>query len=71
MSQTVGLMFGKGTVELELDEGLDVTVVNKPAMQVIDDPVAAITAAVKEPVSDGGAPACAPLEEQAEGKSTA
>ena len=57
----VGMMFGKGHAEVELAEGVDVTVVEKQAMAVIGDASGAIEAALNEPASDEGLAPCAPL----------
>eukprot|EP01047_Picozoa_sp_COSAG01_P047365 COSAG01_NODE_4517_length_4960_cov_3.538984_4_plen_490_part_00 len=78
-SQKVELLFGTGTVTVELGAEVDVSVITKPEMAVIDDPHAAVDAAVQRPVSDaddggGGndfASSCLPLHEQAQGKQTA
>ena len=67
----VGMMFGKGHAEVELAEGVDVTVVEKQAMAVIGDASGAIEAALNEPASDEGLAPCAPLSDYAQGKSTA
>jgi hypothetical protein len=77
--QKVELLFGTGTVTVELGAEVDVSVIPKPEMAVIDDPHAAVVAAVQRPVSDaddggGGsdfASSCLPLHEQAQGKQTA
>jgi nickel-dependent lactate racemase len=69
--QSVRLMFGKGTVEVELGASVDATVIVKPPMAVIADPAAAVQASIVSPASDEGEPACVPLAEFAKGKTTA
>jgi lactate racemase len=53
------LAYGRGTLPLDLDDRHQVTVIRKPAMPVLEDPVAAMERALVEPI---GAP---PLAEQA------
>jgi len=59
------LSYGRGRLALNLPDGLEVTVIRKPAMPAIPDPQAAVRAALAEPV---GVP---PLRELARGKSSA
>ena len=59
------LSYGRGRLALDLPDGLEVTVICKPAMPAIPDPQAAVRAALAEPV---GVP---PLRELARGKSSA
>jgi nickel-dependent lactate racemase len=61
----VELLYGRGTLPLDLPDDLDVTVIRKPAMPVLGDPGAAVEAALRRPV---GAP---PLAEEARGKRSA
>jgi lactate racemase len=61
----VDLRYGKGTYRLPLDPDWDVTVIRKPEMPVLADPVAAIRAALAQPV------AAHALAEEARGKKTA
>ena len=71
MASKVELMYGKGHVEVEIDEGVEVVVVEKPPMPLLDDPTAAVQAAIDEPqAAEGGAP-LPPLREFAKGKATA
>lgn len=58
----VELNYGKGTLPVELPDGLDVQVIRKPAMPVLPDPRAATAEALARPV---GAP---PLGELARGR---
>jgi lactate racemase len=61
----VDLRYGKGTFRLPLDPDWDVTIIRKPDMPVLADPVAAIRAALAQPVG------AHPLAEEARGKKTA
>jgi nickel-dependent lactate racemase len=58
----VSLNYGKGVMPIDLPDDLEIEVIRKPAMPVIDDPKAAMRAALARPV---GAPA---LKELALGK---
>jgi lactate racemase len=46
----VELNYGRRTLPVELPDDLPVTVVRKPAMPVLSDPVAAVRKALQEPV---------------------
>jgi len=46
----IGLNYGRGTLAVGLPDDLDVTVVTKRPMQVVADPVAAVSAALAHPV---------------------
>ena len=61
----IELSYGRGTLPVELPDGLEVTVIRKPAMPVLPDPSGAVRAALARPV---GARA---LVEEARGKKTA
>ena len=61
----VDLLYGKGTYRLPLDPSWDVTVIRKPPMPVLPDPVAAIREALARPVD------AKPLAEEARGARTA
>jgi lactate racemase len=61
----ITLKYGKSDLPIQLPEHLDVTVIRKPKMGVIDDPHAAVAFALDHPV---GQPA---LEQFAKGASTA
>jgi nickel-dependent lactate racemase len=61
----VELSFGRGTLPVDLPGDLDVTVIRKPAMPVLSDPVAAVRAALAAPI---GLP---PLEVFARGRDSA
>lgn len=61
----VELNYGKGLLPVELDDGWDVSVIRKPEMPVLPDPVRAVEAALSEPVG------CRTLLEQARGKASA
>ena len=65
---TVEMMFGKGTLSVEIDA--DVTVIEKPPMPLIAMPPGAIQNAIDNPVSDEGC-SVPPLSEYAKGKKTA
>jgi len=62
---SVELAYGKSTLKLDLPDGVNPTVIRKPPLPVIADPVAAVREALDRPV---GAPA---LTELAAGKSSA
>ena len=47
MASKVELMYGKGHVEVEIDEGVEVVVVEKPPMPLLTDPTAAVQAAIE------------------------
>ena len=47
----VELSYGKGTLALELPDGLDATVVRKPAMPVLSDPISSVQTALNTPVA--------------------
>ena len=61
----VDLRYGKGAFRLPLDPEWDVTVIRKPEMPVLPDPVEAIRTALARPVN------AHPLAEEARGKKTA
>ena len=46
----IDLRYGRGTYRLELDPGWDVTVIRKPEMPLLADPVGAVRAALAAPV---------------------
>lgn len=58
MTVEVELNYGRGTLSVELPDDLDVTVVRKRPMPVLEDPAAAVAEALGRPV---GAPALANL----------
>lgn len=61
----IDLRYGKGTFRLDLDPAWDVTVIRKPGMPLIADPVAAVRAALAQPVG------ARPLAEEARGARSA
>ena len=61
----ISLNYGKSQLSVSLPDALDVSVIRKPEMPILDDPVAALEAAFVNP--DGGAP----LVELAAGATTA
>lgn len=61
----VELSYGRGTLPVELPDDLEVTVVRKPPMPVLDDPAAAVRAALAAPV------AARPLAQEARGAASA
>ncbi len=61
----VELSYGRGTVRVSLPADLDVTVVRKPVMPVLDDPAGAVAQALRAPVGS------APLLDEAAGKTSA
>ena len=61
----ISLNYGKSQLSVSLPDTLDVKVIRKPEMPLLDDPVAALEAAFANP--DGGAP----LAELAAGATTA
>jgi len=61
----IELLYGRGTLPLTLPDDLDVSVVRKRPMPVAADPVAAVDAALANPVD------AAPLTELARGKASA
>jgi len=46
----IDLNYGRGTLPVELDDALDVTVIGKPSMPVLPDPTGAVEAALATPV---------------------
>ncbi|MCP4785658.1 MAG: nickel-dependent lactate racemase [Fuerstiella sp.] len=50
----IELQYGKGTATLQLADDAAVTVVRKPAMPLLDDPHAAVTKAISQPVGFPG-----------------
>ena len=65
MSRHVDLRYGKGNFRLALDPGWDATVIRKPEMPVLADPMSAIRAALARPVD------AKPLAEEARGAKSA
>jgi len=61
----IELNYGRGTLPVELPDNLEVTVIRKPAMPVVADPVSAVRGALARPMG------ARPLSEQARGKKTA
>src|SRR5947209_11181900 len=61
----VELSYGRGTLPVDLPDGLEVTVIRKPPMPVLADADAAVRAALAKPV------AARPLFEEARGKKSA
>ncbi|HET7784540.1 MAG TPA: nickel-dependent lactate racemase [Myxococcales bacterium] len=61
----IELSFGRGTLPVDLPAGLEVTVIRKPAMPVLQDAGAAVRAALDRPVG------ARPLIEEARGKKSA
>ncbi len=61
----VSLRFGRGELAVHLADDLEVAVLRKPAMPVLDPPQAAVLRALAEPV------AARPLAEEARGKASA
>jgi lactate racemase len=61
----IDLRYGKGSFRLELDPAWDVTVIRKPEMPLLADPLAAVQAALAAPVG------ARPLAEQARGAKSA
>ena len=61
----IELSYGRGMLAVELPDGLEVTVIRKPAMPVLSDPAGAIHAALARPAG------ARPLVEEARGKKTA
>jgi len=61
----IDLRYGRGTYRLELDPGWDVTVIRKPEMPLLADPVGAVRAALAAPVG------ARPLAEAARGANSA
>ncbi len=58
----VVMRFGRDGLPVDLPDDLDVTVIRKPVMPVLDDPVGAVRVALGRPVG------CTPLVEEARGK---
>jgi lactate racemase len=65
MEQHIDLRYGRGNYRLALDPGWDVTVIRKPEMPVLPDPVGAVRDALAQPV------AARPLSEEARGAKSA
>jgi lactate racemase len=61
----LSLRFGRGETAVHLPDDLEVTVIRKPAMPVLDPPRAAVERALASPVEAG------PLAEEAHGKASA
>ncbi len=47
----VELSYGKGSLALELPDGLDATIIRKPAMPVLSDPMSSVQTALNTPVA--------------------
>jgi len=62
----IGLRYGRGELAVTLPEGLDVTIIRKPAMPVVPEAEAAVYTALLQPVG-----AARPLIEAARGKGSA
>jgi hypothetical protein len=70
----VELMFGRGTVAVDIDPQVEVVVVEKPPMDLLADPAAAVQQAIESPqqaAAGGAAAPVPPLREYAQGKQTA
>eukprot|EP01046_Picozoa_sp_COSAG06_P055468 COSAG06_NODE_10203_length_1728_cov_1.074279_1_plen_184_part_10 len=70
----VELMFGRGTVEVDIDPQVEVVVVEKPPMELLPNPSAAVQQAIETPqqaAAGGAAAPVPPLREYAQGKQTA
>ena len=61
----IELNYGRGTLPVELPDNLEVTLIRKPVMAVLPDPLAAVRGALARPVG------ARPLIEEARGKKTA
>src|SRR5262245_15356856 len=61
----VELSYGKGSLQLELPDALNATVIRKPPMPVLADPITGVQAALNQPL------ASRPLIEEARGARTA
>jgi lactate racemase len=61
----IELSFGRGMLPVDFPDGLELTVIRKPAMPVLPDPAGAVRAALARPVG------ARPLGEEARGKRTA
>jgi len=61
----IELNYGRGTLPVELPDNLEVTLIRKPVMPVLPDPLAAVRGALARPVG------ARPLIEEARGKKTA
>jgi lactate racemase len=61
----IELSFGRGMLPVDFPDGLELTVIRKPAMPVLPDPAGAVRAALARPVG------ARPLSEEARGKRTA
>jgi len=61
----IDLRYGKGAFRLDLDPEWDVTVIRKPEMPLLADPVAAVRAALEQPVG------ARPLAQEARGAKSA
>ena len=61
----IDLRYGKGTYRLDLDPAWDVTVIRKPEMPLLADPVGAVRTALAQPVG------ARPLAEEARGAKSA
>jgi len=61
----IDLRYGKGTYRLDLDAAWDVTVIRKPEMPLLADPVGAVRAALAQPVG------ARPLAQEARGAKSA
>ena len=61
----ISLNYGKGQISIEMPRQAEVTVIRKPVMPILEDPKAAVAAALDQPV------ACPPVEQFAGAASTA
>ncbi|HZZ86241.1 MAG TPA: nickel-dependent lactate racemase [Anaeromyxobacteraceae bacterium] len=61
----VELSYGRGALSVRLPDGVEATVIRKPAMPVLPDPAGAVAAALRSPVE------ARPLEEEARGHRSA
>ena len=61
----IELNYGRGTLPVELPDNLEVTLIHKPVMPVLPDPLAAVRGALARPAG------ARPLIEEARGKKTA
>src|SRR4249920_1012515 len=61
----VELSYGKGSLALELPDGLDATLIRKPVMPVLSEPLSGVEAALNTPV------AARPLVDEARGARSA
>ena len=67
----VELMFGQGTIKIEVDPQVEVVVVEKPPMELLPDPIAAVQDAIETPHQPVDRASVPPLRKYAQGKRTA